>query len=245
MLETRSAASIKQRKDADLSKPNDHKSAQLQHVKNVSRDKADNEASLVTFHLTGQINDCLIDSWVPRSTKDRADPMNCYLKSLGAILLPLVGMEQEKIDARMGSLLQMQYNLTILNYLDTVLITRQEKFKNYVKSVARMAAGGFQNTVEREVFHELHAQVVDELSDMVATCRYYLELCPQAKESFTESQGSSFDPEFSISERSRLDALFKTTLKRAPPIQISQPQFFAVSDKLTPFLYYNNTEQHS
>ena len=72
------------------------------------------------------------------------------------------------MDARMGSLLQMQYNLTILNYLDTVLITRQEKLKNYVKSVARMAAGGFQNTVEREVFHELHVQVVDELSDMVS-----------------------------------------------------------------------------
>ena len=79
---------------------------------------------------------------------------------------------------------------------------------------------------------------------MFATCRYYLELCPQAKEYFTESQGSSFDPEFSISEKSRLEALFKTTLKQAPPIQITQPQFFAVSDKFTSFLYNNNTEQH-
>ena len=143
MLETRSAASIKQRKDADLSKTNDHESAQLQHVKNVSRDKANIEASLVTFHLTGNITDYLIDSWFPHSIEDKADPMNCYLKSLGAILLPLVGIEQEKIDARMGSLLQMQYNLMILNYLDTVLITRQEIFEKYVKSVARMAAGGF------------------------------------------------------------------------------------------------------
>ena len=108
MLETRSAASTKQRKDTDASKPNDHKCAQIGHVKSLSRDKVDTGACLVMFHLTCQITDFLTDSWFPRSFKEKTVPMNQYLKSLGRVLMSLKGIEQGMIDKRMESILRMQ-----------------------------------------------------------------------------------------------------------------------------------------
>ena len=85
----------------------------------------------------------------------------------------------------------------------------------------------------RCLFAESHAKVVSVLSDMVATCRYYLELCPTAEATFTEPEGSFFDPESSINKRNRLDAMFSNELKQAPPIIITPPSPFPVGIKLS------------
>ena len=232
--ETRKSACIKHRLDAEASKPKDRKYKQLDHLNALSRDKPDNEVSLLQFFLTGQMNDCLIDAWVPRSVGDKADPLNGFLKSLGLVMMPLMKTEQEAIDTRMETLLHMQYNLTLLNYLDGVLVTRKEVFTAYVKSVARMAAGGFLKVSEWEIFQGCHASVLEDLGNMQASCRYYLELCPKAKEFFPEpDNGSSFDPDFALSERTRIDALLATKLKKARPIKIDRPQYSSVSENLS------------
>ena len=228
ILETRRAASMKQQKDAEMSKPKERKCVQLEHLNKICRDKPENDASMVMFHLTGQLADSLIDTWVPRAVEG-TDPLNGFLKSLGSVLLAPRRTEQVEVDQRVETLRQIQYNMVLLNYFDGVLIARGETFSNYVSSVARMVAGGFLDGGESETFRKCHTEIAEVLLNMQSTCRYYLELCPKAKTFFPKGEGSSFDPAFALSERTRLDTLFQSTLKHAEPIIIDRPKFTSVS----------------